>query len=91
VRKNLFVSKIYIILLVAVISTFFYLTGTFDNIENITLDQLFKYRKNLLIHPKITGETESVLFEIYPINGIKSSASPINSSNTVLHKNISAR
>ena len=52
-EENLFVSKIFIILLVTVISTFFYLTGTFDTIENITLDQRFKYRKNLLTHPKI--------------------------------------
>ncbi|MDR4499481.1 MAG: diguanylate cyclase [Candidatus Scalindua sp.] len=52
-EENLFVSKIFIIVLVALMSTFFYITGTFDNIENITLDQRFKYRKNLLTHPKI--------------------------------------
>ena len=52
-EENLFVSKILIIFLVAVISTLFYLTGTFDNVEDRTLDQRFKYRKNLLTHPKI--------------------------------------
>ncbi len=52
-EENLFVSKVFIVLLVATISTLFYLTDTFDTIENITLDKRFKYRRDLPTHPKI--------------------------------------
>ncbi|MDR4505724.1 MAG: diguanylate cyclase [Candidatus Scalindua sp.] len=52
-EENLFVSKIFVVLLVAAISTFFYLAGTFDTVENMSLDQRFKYRTTLPVHPKI--------------------------------------
>ncbi|GJQ57532.1 MAG: diguanylate cyclase [Candidatus Scalindua sp. AMX11] len=52
-EENLFVSKVFIIVFVAILSTFIYLAGTFDNIENITLDKRFKYRRDLPTHPKI--------------------------------------